>query len=609
MNIQSIREQINLFIYGSKEKVLTKLNILSLFVSLSSLLLLVYYYGFQHTIEEEHSVFVLIQISFGFYILRYLIRIFYDFSPKTFIKNNKLETVFISFLIIDAISYNIFDLLIIQSFFLRLGFHHFTDFSNLFLQSYILIIVFIDLQQDTDIIPKYKFNPATIFIATFVILISVGTGLLLLPEMTVLEGSMNFIDALFTATSASCVTGLIVVDTGTFFTFKGHVVLLLLMQLGGLNIVSFGSFLVFFNRFGLGMKHHAVVEDFVFKNSIFSGKGLLSKIIIGTFTFEIIGAIFIFWVMSDRFVDQSIEDTIFFAVFHAVSAFNNAGFSTMTDGMYNELYQHFFLLHLVLGILVFFGAIGFDTFYDLFSKESLREKLKYPWKRYKIGSLLNVYTSVGLTVIAMILILVFEESKQMADYSTLDKLITSFFQAVSARTAGFNSIDYTSVSIPLLLFSLLFMFVGGGSSSSAGGIKTSTFSVLLVAAYSIIRSKKHIEIFKRTIPNDVIFRAISVFVFSLACVFVGTFVLTITEQHLMADNQYTLIDLIFEQTSAFATTGISTGITSQLTDSGKTTIILSMFIGRLGTLTIAYALSKGIVSTNYKYPEESMLIG
>ena len=609
MGIKEFREKVNLKIYDSKSQVLKWLNLISLLVSLSSLGIICYFYGFQHTQAEIDRLFLFVQGSFAFYIIRYFMRVFYEFHPLTFIRKHWFEGTLILLLIIDALSYNLTGKLVIQQFFFNLGLENFAGISNLFLQVYIFIMVGVELKSEYSFLPKFKANPANIFLMTFVILILIGTVLLMLPEMTVQEGSMPAIDALFTATSATCVTGLIVVDTATYFTFKGHLIILILMKLGGLNIISFGAFTAFFAKFGVGIKQHSVMEDFMFEDNIFSSKSLLGKIIFGSLTFEAIGTLLIFWLTMDKFEGNDMGDNLFFSIFHSISAFNNAGFSTLTDGMYNELVRNFFLLHVVLAALIFFGALGFVTFFDLFSISKLRERLKYQWKRPKLGTLLNVYTTLILLLVGAIFFTIFETKENMPGYSFIDSIITSLFQSITLRTAGFSTVDFGSLSVPFLTISIVLMFIGGSSSSTAGGIKTSTFSLMALSAYSTLKGKRYIEIFNRRISQDILFRAFSIFFFSLSSILIGTFILTISETHILEMENKSFLDLLFEEVSAFSTVGLTTGITPLMSTTGKLTLMASMFVGRVGTLTIGYALSRTIQSRNYKYPEEHLLVG
>ena len=609
MTLKEKREQINIRLYDSKKENLRRLRIISFVVSFIAIGTIIYRHGFQISEALDNTLFSIIQASFAFYIFHYIIKFIYDFSPLDFLKRSWFEGLLMLILTIEAISFHLFDTILISSFFEYLGFASFTGFSNLFLQLYLLVVVGIDLTKEATSKPKFKIHPSYLFISTFIFIILVGTALLMLPEMTHQTGTMPFVDALFTSTSATCVTGLIVVDTATYFTFKGQFILMMLMKLGGLNIIAFGASLGLFAKLGLGMRYHSVVEDFVFNESVFSSKGLLGKIIIGSVVIEIIGTVLIFLLIQNSFTDYSLGEKFFFSVFHSISAFNNAGFSILTDGMYNEYARYMFLVHLILAALIFAGSLGFDTFFDLFGINKLRERLHSPWKKPKLGSLLNLYTTIASIAIATVLFLIFEWNNTMDGYRLVDKVITSLFQVISLRTAGFSSVDFSQVALPMIVVTLFLMFIGGASSSTAGGIKTSTFSILVLSAFSTIRGKKNIEVFKRTITQDLLFRAFATFLFAISGVLVGIFVLTISEQHIIAMEDRSFLDLIFEQVSAFSTVGLSTGITAMLSDAGKITLVLSMLVGRLGTLTVAFALSKNIKSTNYKYPEEHMLVG
>ncbi|MAX80216.1 MAG: ATPase [Crocinitomicaceae bacterium] len=609
MSIREQRERINLWLYDSKKRVLSTLRIVSFFVSFAAVATIIYRHGFPVTDNEEHQLFVIIQASFAFYILHYFIKFIYDFKPLDFLRRNWFEGLLMLFLIIEAASYHLFDTILISNAISKLGFKSFGRFTNLFLQLYLLVAVGIDLGKQAVRKPKFKIHPSNIFIITFVVIILLGTFLLMLPEMSIQEGSMNFLDAIFTSTSATCVTGLIVVDTSAFFTFKGQFIIMMLMKLGGLNIIAFGASLNIFAKLGLGMRHHSIVEDFMFNESVFSSRGLLVKIITGSIIIELVGALMLFLLVQGSYPTGNNGDAFFFSIFHSISAFNNAGFSILEDGMCGEYGKHLFLVHFVLSAMIFVGALGFDSFFDLFGVSKLRERLNSPWKRPKLGSLLNLYTTVILVIVSALLFLIFEWDNTMKGYRYVDKVITSLFQVISMRTAGFSSVDFHDVTLPMIIATLFFMFIGGASSSTAGGIKTSTFAILALSAYSTIRGKKNIEVFNRTISKDLLFRAFATFLFAISAVLVGIFVLSITEGDILAQADRSFTDLVFEVVSAFSTVGMSTGITSSLSVAGKITIIISMFVGRIGTLTIAFALSKNIKSTNYKYPEEHMLVG
>lgn len=609
MDINRLREKINIAIYGSKLKTERYFKLLSLVVSVFALAVLTYYYGFEHSPSEEYFLLGFIRISFLFYIIHYFVKIFYDFNPVLFIKKNWFEGLMVFILIIDGISYTFFHTLVIESFFRGLGFDALSGLSELFIQAYLFVIVATELRKSGEFIPATKIHPAVLFILSFAILIFIGTGLLMLPEMSTAPGSMNFIDAFFTATSATCVTGLIVVDTATAFSFKGHAVILMLMKVGGINIIAFGAFLTLLGRLGIGLKHHNVIEDFVNKESIFSAKGMLGRIILVSVLIELVGCVLIFLFVSSPLDFLSFGDKVFFALFHSVSAFNNAGFSIFSNGLYNDYLDHLLYFHIIVGLLIFFGSLGFTTLFELFTWKNIKERMKSPWKKPHIGSQVSWVSAILLILIGAVFFFIFERDNTMSDLNDSGAVIASFFQSISLRTAGFNTVDLTQMSVPFIMVCLVLMFIGGASSSTAGGIKTSTFSVVILSAYSTIRGKKRIELFKKTLPEGVVFRSHSIFIFALGGILTGIFILSITESALLSAGHYDMMDVIFEEVSAFSTVGASTGITGALSSAGKLVIIVSMFVGRLGTLTVAYALSKKISSTNYKYPEESMMIG
>ena len=609
MSLQSQRERINLVLYGSKNRTLNILKWISLIVSIASIGVLMVYYGYPQTEESRDWLLLVIEGSFVFYVLGYIVRIIYDFAPMQFLRRTWFEGLLLFMLVIEGISWNFFDVLLVQQLFVELGFQSFEAFSFLFIQLYILVVVAVEITKSGSIITNFRLHPANIFILSFAILIAIGTLLLCLPEMSTAEGSMNFIDALFTSTSATCVTGLVAVDTSTEFTFKGHFVIMMLMKLGGLNIVSFATIMVLLSKLGVGMKQHSIVEDFVTKESFFSARGMFLRVLGISLGFELLGAIMIYFLTLNEIPDYSGGERVFFSVFHSISAFNNAGFSTLGSGLYTEGIRSAFLLHVVFGFLIVAGAIGFTTMVDLFSPSKLRDRLIHPWKKPMMSSRIALNMYLILIVFGGVLFFFLEANNTHSEHNFTESIISSVFQSVSARSAGFNTVDMHELAVPTLIIIIFLMFVGGSSYSTAGGIKTSTFTILLLSAYSTIRGKKKLEIYKRTIPNDDLQKAFSIFLFSLGGILVGTFLLSVTESHILAQSDRNIMDLAFEQVSAFSTCGLSTGITGDLSDAGKVIVILSMFIGRLGTLTIAFALSKGILSTNYRYPEEHILVG
>lgn len=609
MSIRSVREKINLSLYAHKPAVLRNFRVLSLLVSLVAVSTLIYFHGFPQTDESREFLLAIIKGSFAFYVFHYFVRIFYDFHPLQFIKRNWLEGLMMLMLFVDGVSDVFFDTLIIEQFFVGLGFETFPHLTTLFIQIYLFSVVFVYLFRTSALLPRIKIHPAKLFILSFVLLIAGGTFLLLLPEMTNIEGSMPFLDALFTSTSASCVTGLIVVDTATYFTYKGQLVILALIKLGGLNIVMFGSFVALASKFGLGVKHHQVIEGFVSKESILSSKGMMGKIFLGSIFIEIISSLLIYTLWDPEIPFKSMEEKIFFSVFHAMSAFNNAGFSLFTDGFFNEYVRYNYLVHIVIAGTIFLGALGFVAMFDLFSVKNMRQRMKLPWKEVELGTKIALNYSLILIFFGAIVILIIESGKTMEGFNFIEAFISSMFQSITTRTAGFNTLDIGALSTPVLFLMIFLMFIGASSSSTGGGVKTSSIALMFASVYSTIRGKKNVELFKRTIPTDLINDAIAIIIFYCSYIVVSLFFLSITEMENLTAHGKDFIDLLFEQVSAMSTVGLSTGVTSLLSPFGKILIILSMFVGRIGALTIVFAVAKSVLSTNYKYPYGHTMVG
>ncbi len=609
MSLKEIRERVNIVLYDSKATVLRTLRILNLLISIFSLGLLGYYYGFPQSGYSESVVFTIIQGTFAYYVLQYLFNLLYDFHPLSFLRRTWYEGLLMLLLIIEGISYNFFGLLFFPNFFVKLGLENFGDFSTLFILLYFIIAMLVELGRGENILPNIRIHPSTLFINSFLVLIVFGTGLLMLPEMTVQGGSMGLLNAFFTATSATCVTGLTVVDTASFFSFKGHVVILVLMKLGGLNIVAFGSFLAISGKLGIGVKQHQVLEDFVHKGSLLSAKGLLGRIIIWGLAIELIGTLLIFFLWSSDVAGLPLRDTLFFSLFHAVSAFNNAGLSVFTNGMYNEFVRDEYLVHIVVIGLMILGSLGFMYLLDLFSLSNLRDRLRYPWKKPEFSTRLSLSVNNWLLLLGAIIFFILEFDNVMAGQGIGEKLITSIFHSATARSVGLNTVDIGSLTSPMVVVILFLMFIGGGSSSSAGGIKTSTFGVIWASAWATIKGKRNVEVFQRTISQDLALKAFSILLFFIVGNVIGVFLLSLTESDLLAQKGVHMVDIIFEQVSALGTVGLSTGITPDLSFWGRIIVILSMFIGRVGTLTVVFALSRPVPSTNYKLPRGHTMVG
>lgn len=598
-----ITEWLNNAIYNSRTAVLNTLVSLKAFIWLTAAVLLFFVFGFETESNELEQVFLGLDVVLIIYFFSFLIRLLYEFRRTDFLKNNKLEAVLVFIIIINTVSNYYFDNQIIKYLAETLGFKNYQDAYLTFITFYFLVLIIYEFIRASTILSKLKTKPARTFIYSFLLLIAFGTGILMLPAMSVEEGSMPFMDALFTSVSASCVTGLIVVDTATYFTMKGQFVIMILFQLGGLGIISFTSFFATFLKSGVGIKQQLMLQDFLVSESLFSAKGLLRKIIAITLVIEIISFIMIFFSWGEDVVFDSMGQKIFFSAFHAVSAFCNAGFSLFTNGLFEDGVANGYILHIIIALTLILGGLGFSSIQDLFSRNKLRDRFQNPWKDWALSTKIAVYTSLVLLASGTLVFYLLEQGNTLGDKNFIESLIASFFQSATARTAGFNTVDIGALRTPTLIVIAFLMFIGASSGSVGGGIKTSTFYLLIVSVFATLRGRLKIEIDRKFIPKELLFKALSIFFFAASLNLIGIFILTIT------DSNFTLMQLIFEEVSAFGTVGLSTGITADLSFAGRVVIILSMFIGRVGTLTFALALSSRKSSKSYKYPKAHLMVG
>jgi len=598
-----ITEWLNNAIYNSRSAVLNTLASLKAFIWFTAAVLLFFVFGFETESNELEQVFLGLDVVLIIYFFSFIIRLLYEFRRRDFLINNKLETLLVLIIIVNTISNYYFDNQLIKYLTGALGFKNYQDAYLTFITFYFLVLIVYEFIKASTVLSKLKTKPARTFIYSFVLLIAFGTGVLMLPAMSIQEGSMPFMDALFTAVSASCVTGLIVVDTATYFTMKGQFVIMILFQLGGLGIISFTSFFATFLKSGVGIKQQLMLQDFLVSESLFSAKGLLRKIIAITLVIELTSFVLIFFSWGEDVVFDSMGQKIFFSAFHSVSAFCNAGFSLFTNGLFEEGVANSYILHIIIALTLILGGLGFSSIQDLFSKKKLKDRFENPWKDWALSTKIAVYTSLVLLASGTLVFYLLEQDNSLGDKNFIESLIASFFQSATARTAGFNTVDFGALRTPTLIVIAFLMFIGASSGSVGGGIKTSTFYLLIVSVFATLRGRLKIEIDRKFIPKELLFKALSIFFFAASLNLIGIFILTIT------DRQFTLMQLIFEEVSAFGTVGLSTGITSELSLAGRVVIILSMFIGRVGTLTFALALSSRKSTKSYKYPKAHLMVG
>ncbi len=594
-NLDYIKRKINLKLFNYQHIVEFLLKVFTALFCIAAGIAIIYEHGFYVLPETKNLISSIVTAAFIFYILKYLIRFLYSQRKLDFLKENIMEFIVIIILII---SYFVNLQLASQA----TNIEVFTKHSTRYFHIYYFCIIFIEIAKINTIFKRITMSPPLLMMASFFILISIGTVLLMMPKMT--THNISIVDALFTATSASSITGLTTISVSQNFTQSGQIVIILLMQMGGMSILSFATFFItFLSHSHTGLRYQYLIKDMLETNKISETSFILREIVLSTFIIEGIGIIllFLYWQTTGLF--GSDKETLLFAVFHAISAFNNAGFSLWDANMMApEIYNSYFPQTIIM-LLVFIGAIGFVVLRDFFDPAIIKERKRKSWKKLTTGTQIALLTTFSIIIIGTIVFCALEYNKSLAAKDTLfEKLFTSCFQVVS-RTSGFNVVDVPSVSTPALLFVMLIMFIGASPGSTGGGIKTTTFFVIIKSIFATIKGKNKIEFNRKTIPFQIVDKSFSIVVISLVMIFVSSFAISIIEPG------FSFSDILFESVSSFTTCGLSTGCSAEFSSLGKIVLIFNMYIGRIGTLTFAYALSKRVKETKHEYPETYFMVG
>ena len=446
-----------------------------------------------------------------------------------------------------------------------------------------------------------RIHPASLVIFSYLSAALIGMGLLSLPQASTGE-PVGFLDALFTATSAICVTGLIVVDTGSQFTVFGKTVILILIQMGGLGVMTFSVFLFLFLGRKIGTRERWIINETFTAAPSGDIKNLIKLIFIFTFILEAAGAV----VLSLIFLNSGrmpASEAVFSGVFHSVSAFCNAGFSFFRNSFI--AYRENAVLNITVMFLIVIGGIGFPVIYEIIERTKL--KRRGVRKSVSLHSRMVLISTAVLIISGAVILFLFEGGAAFNSFSMKGRMLSSFFQSITARTAGFNTIDISSLKPAALMILIMLMFVGASPGSCGGGIKTTALAVFAGIVKSRIKGLRYDSFARRTIPDEIISRVFSIFILAVVTISVGLLLLLLTQSS--GGTEYFYLAYLFEAVSAFATVGLSMGVTSALTWAGKIIIIAMMLTGRVGLLTIAYVLTRKKREVTYKYAEEKVMIG
>ncbi|SCY80306.1 TrkH family potassium uptake protein [Alkaliphilus peptidifermentans] len=445
-------------------------------------------------------------------------------------------------------------------------------------------------------IDNIKLDPTQVLVLGFAAVILVGALLLNLPIASIDGKSIGFLNALFTSTSAVCVTGLVVVDTGTYWTAFGKTVILILIQVGGLGFMTMATLFAIILGRKISLKERLVIQQALNQNSLSGLVRFTQYILIGTFIIEGIGAL----ILSFTFVPElGWSKGIAYSIFHSISAFCNAGFDIIGGGVSLMPYVTDPVVNFTVWALIILGGIGFSVIVEV---ANLRK-----FKKLSLHSKIVIFMTCLLLGIGFVsyLLLEWNNPNTIGDLSFGGKLMASTFQSITPRTAGFNTVDTSQLTTASKMLTIVLMYIGGSPASTAGGIKTVTMGVILFTVITEIKGREDTEIFGRRLTRNIVNRSLTIGVIGMAYIIISTMLLTIT------DSGFEFIEVFFEAASALGTVGLSLGITSELSALGRIVIIFSMFLGRLGPLTIAFALarqnrnSKGAI----RYPEEKIIVG
>ncbi len=441
---------------------------------------------------------------------------------------------------------------------------------------------------------KYEFTASQIIVIGFAMVIIIGSILLNLPISSTKNESVGLLNSLFTATSAVCVTGLVIVDTGTYWTTFGKIIIMLLIQIGGLGFMSVATFGAMLLGKKISLRERLVIKESLNQSTLSGVVKLTRQMLYGTFFIEMIGAV----LLSTKFIPlYGFKKGIFYSIFHSISAFCNAGFDLIGGGRSLTPFVDSFIINITIIILIILGGLGFTVIFDFIAKRS--------FKKLNLHSKIVITMSFALILISFILFFLMEYSNPgtMKELSLKGKFLASLFQAVTPRTAGFNTIDLSGMQNSSKLLTIILMFIGGSPASTAGGIKTSTLAILILAVRTLVVGKANVEIFGRRISYRAVNKSLAVVFIGIIIVVGGTMILSLTEA------KHEFLYVLFETVSAFGTVGLSLGITSTLSNIGKCLIIFAMFIGRVGSLTILLALASNEKKSLYQYPEEKVIVG
>lgn len=444
-----------------------------------------------------------------------------------------------------------------------------------------------------------RLTPARIFILGFIFVIVLGAVLLSMPSSSS-RGQLGLIDALFTSTSAVCVTGLAVIDIGKDLSTSGQTITLFLMQVGGLGITTFSVLFLGMMGLGISAKSKDIVQSAFIHAPGIDFFHILTSVVFYTIIIEAAGTAILFL----RFLrDVSPGSALWRAVYHAISAFNNCGYSLFSDSL--MAYRDDLTVNFTIILLIIVGGIGFVVIHEVIDRVKGRQK------KLSVHTKIVVITTCILIAAGTIFLYALERNHLFRDFSVVSRVLAAFFQSVTARTCGFNTVDIGSLTNDSILIMIILMFIGASPGSTGGGVKTTSGAILFLLIWNRLKGSEHVNVFNRTIPNETVTKTISIiFASAFSVVLITSFFLFAQSSGLPPDrSRHFFLEYLFEAVSAFGTVGLSMGITPQMNSAQKLATILLMFAGRVGPLTFALALTLASRKKSITYAKETVMVG
>lgn len=551
-------------------------------------------YGFHLSDRWIVRMLILDEFIAGFFVVTLLLNFSFSKNKWQYIRNSPFEFILLTLFIVSIVLEEVISIEEPHYLLRRTTTHSFIKLYFILIEAYIIINSIISLARTREKWLFFSLNPARILMFSYVIVIVAGTFMLKLPKAT--YTGISWTDAFFTSTSAVCITGLSTLNVAREFTFEGQVFIMMLIQLGGLGIITLTSFIALFIQRGFRLRDEIIVQEVLDNENFSSLTSILKAIVAITFITELAGAIGLYFSWEN--LGMSEFDRIFASVFHAVSAYCNAGFSIFPKGLETGIYHFNTISLIVVMVLIVMGGLGFYTVADILHVGEIRMIRK---KGLTLQSRIILVTTLVLILSGAVLVLVIQYPHWKGQPFSR-QVINSFFISITARTAGFSTVSIAGMAIPALMVVIMLMYIGGAPNSTSGGVKMTTIITLLASLRSFITGKRKVEIGWNTLPDRTVRRALIVFLVSIFLIFTVLFVLTLTENK-------PFFDLLFEIVSAFGTVGLSRGITPDLTETGKLLIAVVMFAGRIGLFTFAVAMSEEREERGYEFPESNLMVG